>query len=77
MARRLFGKRRSGYDNSRAFGAPEVRNSEREVFLFRRRLIVAGGFALLAFAGLFGRFFYLQVVQHEHYRTLASLYDPG
>ncbi len=72
MARRLFGKRRSGYDSSRAFGAPEVRNSERELFLFRRRLVVAGGFALLAFAGLFVRFFYLQVVQHEHYRTLAE-----
>jgi penicillin-binding protein 2 len=72
MARRLFGKRRSGYDSSRAFGAPEVRNSERELFLFRRRLIVAGACALLAFAGLFGRFFYLQVVQHEHYRTLAE-----
>ena len=72
MARRLFGKRHSGYDSSRAFGAPEVRNSEREVFLFRRRLVMAGGFALLAFFGLFGRFFYLQVVQHEHYRTLAE-----
>ncbi len=72
MARRLFGKRRSGYDSSRAFGAPEVRNSERELFLFRRRLVVAGACALLAFAGLFGRFFYLQVVQHEHYRTLAE-----
>jgi len=72
VARRLFGKRSSGYDGSRSFGAPEVRNSEREVFLFRRRLFVAGAFALLAFLGLFSRFFYLQVVQHQHYRTLAE-----
>ena len=28
--------------------------------------------AFLAFAGLFARFVYLQVVQHEHYRTLAE-----
>ena len=27
---------------------------------------------LLAFAGLFARFVYLQVVQHEHYQTLAE-----
>ena len=72
MARRLFGKRSSGYDSSRSYGEPEVRNSERELFLFRRRLFVAGALALLAFAGLFSRFVYLQVVKHEHYRTLAE-----
>jgi penicillin-binding protein 2 len=72
MARRLFGRRASGYDGGRGFGAPEFRNAERDLFLFRRRLVVAGACALLAFAGLFGRFFYLQVVQHEHYRTLAE-----
>jgi len=72
VPRRLFGKRSGGYDSGRSFGAPEVRNSEREVFLFRRRLFVAGAFALLAFVGLFSRFFYLQVVQHQHYRTLAE-----
>ena len=27
---------------------------------------------LVAFAALFARFFYLQVVQHEHYQTLAE-----
>ncbi|MEP7327873.1 MAG: penicillin-binding protein 2 [Betaproteobacteria bacterium] len=35
-------------------------------------MVVAGSLALLAFGGLFGRFVYLQVVQHEHYRTLAE-----
>ncbi|MEO6564568.1 MAG: penicillin-binding protein 2 [Casimicrobiaceae bacterium] len=40
--------------------------------MFRRRLFLAGAFALLAFVGLFSRFFYLQVVQHQHYRTLAE-----
>ena len=72
MARRLFGRRASSYDSGRGFGAPEFRNAERDLFLFRRRLVIAGACALLAFAGLFGRFFYLQVVQHEHYRTLAD-----
>lgn len=72
MARRLFNKRTSGYDSSRTFGAPEVRNAERDLFLFRRRLVVAGALAMLAFAGLLGRFVYLQIVQHEHYRTLAE-----
>ena len=72
MARRLFKKRTSGYDSSRTFGAPEVRYAERDLFLFRRRLVVAGALAMLAFAGLLGRFAYLQIVQHEHYRTLAE-----
>ena len=71
MTRRLF-SRRQAYGGDRGFGAPEMRNAEREVFLFRRRLVVAGIFALLAFCGLFARFVYLQVYQHEHYRTLAE-----
>ncbi len=70
MTRRLF-SRRQAYGGDRAF-EPEMRNAEREVFLFRRRLVVAGVFALLAFCGLFARFVYLQVYQHEHYRTLAE-----
>ncbi len=49
-----------------------MRNAERELFLFRRRLFFAGALALVAFAGLFARFVYLQVVQHSHYRTLAE-----
>ncbi|HEX6945128.1 MAG TPA: penicillin-binding protein 2, partial [Casimicrobiaceae bacterium] len=49
-----------------------MRNAEREVFLFRRRLAIAGVLTLVAFGGLFARFVYLQVYQHEHYRTLAE-----
>ena len=49
-----------------------MRNAEREVFLFRRRLVIAGVLALAAFGGLFARFVYLQVYQHEHYRMLAE-----
>ena len=49
-----------------------MRNAEREVFLFRRRLVIAACCSLLAFAGLFARFVYLQVVQHRHYQTLAE-----
>ena len=54
------------------FGSPELRNPERELFLFRRRLGVAGVLVLAAFGALFARFFYLQVVQHRHYQTLAE-----
>ncbi len=68
--RRLFASRRQ--DLGIRFPGTEVRNAEREVFLFRRRLVIAAALAFLAFAGLFARFVYLQVVQHEHYRTLAE-----
>ena len=49
-----------------------MRNPERELFLFRRRLIFAGVFVVLAFCGLFSRFVYLQVFQHAHFSTLAE-----
>ncbi len=71
MTRRLFSSRSNGYDGS-GFGGAEMRNAERDVFLFRRRLVVAGLLALLAFGGLLGRFVYLQVMQHGHYTTLAE-----
>ena len=47
--------------------APELKDPEREVYFFRRRLTVAGALIVLAFAGLFGRFVYLQVLQRQHY----------
>ena len=68
--RRLFTSRR--HDYGARLSGPEVRNAEREVFFFRRRLVIAAVLAFLAFAGLFARFVYLQVVRHEHYRTLAE-----
>ena len=71
MARRLlFSSRHRRRDGG--FGTPELRNPEREVFLFRRRLGLAGVFVLVAFGGLFARFFYLQIMQHDHYQTLAE-----
>ncbi len=50
----------------------EIRNSRVELHQFQLRLALASGFVLLMFALLFARFFYLQVVQHEHYHTLAE-----
>jgi penicillin-binding protein 2 len=72
MPRRLFGKRGDAFGGGRGFGSPEMRNPERELFLFKRRLAVAGVLVLLAFSGLFSRFVYLQVFQHSHYSTLAE-----
>jgi penicillin-binding protein 2 len=67
--RRLFAKRRH---SPISIAAPELRNPEREVAYFHRRLAVAAVLVVLAFGGLFSRFFYLQVVRHEHYQTLAE-----
>ena len=68
MARRnLFISRRPRGEGIGGFGSPELRNPEREVFLFRRRLGIAGALVFIAFGALFARFFYLQVAQHKHY----------
>jgi penicillin-binding protein 2 len=70
MPRRLlFASRRRSAE--RSFGS-RLDSAERDRFLFRRRLGVAGVVVLIAFGGLFARFFYLQVVQHAHYQTLAE-----
>jgi penicillin-binding protein 2 len=66
--RRLFTQR----GRHRAFSPPELKDPEREAFRFRRRLMIAGVLMLAGFGGLFGRFFYLQVIQHGHYQTLAE-----
>lgn len=50
----------------------EIRNSRLEIHHFRLRLAIASGFVLFTFFLLFVRFFYLQVIQHEHYNTLAE-----
>jgi penicillin-binding protein 2 len=71
MARRiLFTSRRRGFGGSG--DGHEVRNPERELFVFRRRLAVAGVLVLVAFGGLVARFVYLQVAKQEHYATLAE-----
>ena len=50
----------------------ELRNSRLEIYHFRFRLAIASGFVMFVFFLLFARFFYLQVIQHEHYNTLAE-----
>ncbi len=50
----------------------EFKNPEQEINRFQRRLAVAGGFVLFAFFLLFARFFWLQVIQHEHFQTRAE-----
>lgn len=73
MARLLFASRkRRRQDADGGFGTQELRNADREHFLFKRRLAVAGFLVLVAFAVLLGRFVYLQVIQHQHYQTLAE-----
>jgi penicillin-binding protein 2 len=73
MGRRLlFSSRRRRYGSSGLDTSPELRNAERELYLFKRRLSLAGMLVLVAFAGLFARFVYLQVIEHRHYQTLAE-----
>ena len=49
-----------------------MRDSQRELTLFRSRLMLAGLGILLAFGLLLARFTWLQVVQREYYHTLAE-----
>ncbi len=49
-----------------------LRDQRAELNVFRARLMVAGALALGAFAVLTGRFVWLQVIQREHYHTLAE-----
>ena len=53
-------------------GHGELRNSERELEQFQLRIGVAGVAMLVAFVLLLGRFVFLQVVQHDHYRAKAE-----
>ena len=50
----------------------EIRNSQAEIQQFRVRLAIASAFVLVMFALLLVRFFYLQVIQHDYYSTLAE-----
>jgi penicillin-binding protein 2 len=50
----------------------EMRNSERELQQFQLRIGVAGIAMLVAFGVLMSRFVFLQVVQHDHYRSKAE-----
>ena len=53
-------------------GAAELRNSERELQQFQLRIGIAAIAMLVAFGLLLARFFFLQVVQHDHYRAKAE-----
>src|SRR5437762_1928598 len=50
----------------------EIRDTKRDLYYFQLRLGVAGVVVLAAFTVLFGRFFYLQVIQHQYYDTKAE-----
>lgn len=52
------------------FSTQKTHDSELERFRFR--ILIAAGAVVLAFAILFGRFFYLQVMQHDYYSTRAE-----
>ena len=49
-----------------------LRDQRAELNVFRARLTVAGFLALAAFGLLVSRFIWLQVIQREHYHTLAE-----
>jgi penicillin-binding protein 2 len=72
MARRLLFTSRRRRSAGSALGSSELRSSERDLAHYRRRLLLAGVLVAAAFAGLFVRFVYLQVVRHGHYETLAE-----
>lgn len=50
----------------------EFKDAQEGLEQFNRRIAIAGGFVLLCFAVLFGRFFWLQVIQHDYYQTRAE-----
>ena len=50
----------------------ELKNHQQEMFNFRLRLFIGMGFALVLLVALLARFFYLQVIRHEYYHTLAE-----
>jgi len=50
----------------------ELRDHQRELYYFQLRLAIVGGGVLFTFFVLFVRFFYVQVIQHEYYHTLAE-----
>ncbi len=50
----------------------ELKNPEQELHTFRQRLAIAGVAVLIGFGVLVARLVHLQVVQHEHFETLAE-----
>ncbi len=50
----------------------EIRDHQREMHTYRLRLGISAVFVLFFFVLLASRFIYLQVIQHEHFKTLAE-----
>ncbi|NDI84877.1 penicillin-binding protein 2 [Undibacterium crateris] len=50
----------------------ELKNTEREIYFFRMRLIFIGVFVFFCFALLISRFVWLQVIKHDDYMLLAD-----
>lgn len=50
----------------------ELRNHQQELYRFKLRLALGAGFVLVLFSLLATRFVYLQVIEHDHYETLAE-----
>ncbi len=50
----------------------ELKNTERELYLFRVRLLVIGVLAFVCFSILLGRYVWLQIIKHEAYATKAN-----
>ena len=50
----------------------ELKNTQREIYYFRLRLMLSLGFVLVMLFMLLARFVYLQIVKHSHYQTLAE-----
>jgi penicillin-binding protein 2 len=53
-------------------GNLEFKNYRQEGRLFARRAIIAGFFVILLLGGIVGRMAYLQILDHEHFTTLAQ-----
>ena len=50
----------------------ELRDHQKELQGFQMRLAVSAGIVLFVFFALITRFFYLQVMRHDYYHTLAE-----
>ncbi len=50
----------------------ELKNHQREIYYFRLRLVLSLGFVVVLLLILLLRFFYLQVIRHEYFHTMAE-----
>ena len=50
----------------------ELKNHQREIYYFRLRLVLSLGFVAVLLFILLLRFFYLQVIRHDYFRTLGE-----